>query len=225
VRSVDRVGDEVAIRRDVAARYVRALRELQKQFHLSGDVDISLIAGRHDVFQVTEKRADERIEREAVEGLVAKALRAHTREREREGRHLRRDMDARRRRLVSLRRLMGRVAKRVGPRLRARMEQRIAEAIGRDLIEPARLVQEVAMLVDRADVTEELVRLDSHLDSLRTLLEAGDAVGKRIDFLLQEIHREINTVGSKAGDVELTRLVLDAKAEVEKLREQVQNVE
>ncbi len=79
--------------------------------------------------------------------------------------------------------------------------------------------------MDRADVTEELVRLDSHLGALETLLRQEGPVGKRIEFLLQEVHRELNTVGSKAGDLELTRLVLEGKAELEKLREQVQNVE
>jgi uncharacterized protein (TIGR00255 family) len=105
------------------------------------------------------------------------------------------------------------------------METRMRELLGKDGIDAGRLAQEAALLADRADVTEELVRLTSHLDTLASLTADKAPVGKRIDFLLQEVQRELNTVGSKAGDLDATRLVLDGKAEVEKLREQVQNVE
>jgi uncharacterized protein (TIGR00255 family) len=109
--------------------------------------------------------------------------------------------------------------------LKERLERRLATLLTQHQLDPARVAQEAAFLADRCDVTEELVRIESHLASLRDLLAAPEQVGKRIEFLLQEIGREFSTVGAKANDLEMTRLTLDAKAEVEKLREQVQNVE
>ncbi len=224
-RIADRGPARVTVRKDVAERYVRALRELKRSFSLKGHVDLPLIAFRHDVFEVVERKSDLRRERSLLDRTLEKALAAHARERSREGTHLRRDMDQRVRALKRLRREMAKVARRIGPRLRARMQSRLENALGTDVVDPSRLVQEVAIQADRADVTEELVRLESHLLSLGDLLRESVAVGKRIEFLVQEIHREINTIGSKAGDLELTQLVLEAKAELEKLREQVQNVE
>ena len=116
-------------------------------------------------------------------------------------------------------------AKGSASRMQKRLEKRLGELLSGKGIERARIVQEAALLADRADVTEELVRLSAHLVALKGLLAAKDAVGKRIDFLLQEVHREFNTIGSKANDLDTTNLVLEGKAEIEKLREQVQNVE
>ncbi|RMF20327.1 MAG: YicC family protein [Deltaproteobacteria bacterium] len=224
-RAAERGPARVVVRQEVAEHYVRAMRDLKRRFSLEGDVDLGLIASRHDVFESVERKSDRRRERELLDRVLDRALAAHVRERTREGMHLRRDMERRVRVLARLRREMVRAARRVGPRMRERMQARLEEVLGADVIDPARLVHEVAIQVDRCDVTEELVRLESHLLSLGGLLREDGPVGKRIEFLLQEVHREVNTIGSKAGDLDLTRLVLDAKAELEKLREQVQNVE
>jgi uncharacterized protein (TIGR00255 family) len=109
--------------------------------------------------------------------------------------------------------------------LRRQVEERLVRLVGGAELDRGRVAQEVAVLADRSDVTEELVRLESHLAALGAALREPGPVGKRIEFLLQEIQRELNTTGSKAGDRAITDLVLAAKAEVEKLREQVQNVE
>src|SRR5262249_17728405 len=110
-------------------------------------------------------------------------------------------------------------------RFRQQIDERVARLMGSADLDRARVVQEVVGLAERSDVTEELVRLDGHLAALAAALRGREPVGKPIEFLLQEILRELNTTGSKAGDREITELVLAAKAEVEKLREQVQNVE
>ena len=102
---------------------------------------------------------------------------------------------------------------------------RFTELLGGTVIEPARLAQEVALLADRSEIAEEIVRLTIHIDALEKLLRAGGEVGKRIDFLLQEMQREVNTMLSKTGNLEITRLGIAIKADIEKLREQVQNVE
>jgi len=215
----------VTLQRDVAAAYVRAWRELKKEFNLAGEVDLALFQGRTDLFQPRGDVADVNAEIDVTNDLIARALEAHARERVREGKHLAKDMRARVRALTGVARRLHARAKDITPRLRQRLEARMTELLAKNGADPARLAQEAALLADRADITEELVRLESHLETLAGLLADEAPVGKRIDFLLQEVHRELNTVGSKANDLETTRAVLDGKAEVEKLREQVQNVE
>ena len=214
----------VSLQRDVAAAYIRAWKELKREFKLAGEVELGLLQTRSDLFQPRDDRADVEAEIETTSRLLSRALAAHAREREREGAHLKRDMQSRVRVLHGIARKLDKRVGSLSARLRERLEKRLSDLIGRD-IDPARLAQEVALLVERSDVTEELVRLASHLDSMGELLSENDPVGKRIDFLLQEIQREINTIGSKASDLDTTRLVLEGKAEVEKMREQVQNVE
>jgi uncharacterized protein (TIGR00255 family) len=109
--------------------------------------------------------------------------------------------------------------------LAARLRQRIEAVAAGVNVAPERLAQEAAVLASRSDVTEELVRLASHLEALRQALRAREPIGKRLDFLLQEVHREVNTIASKSNDLEITNVTLEARGEIEKLREQVQNVE
>jgi uncharacterized protein (TIGR00255 family) len=216
---------EVAIQTDAAAAYVKALRKLKKDFKLSGDVDLSLLQGRSEIFVSVEKTSDPKKEIVEVRRLVAKALAAHSASRDREGKHLKKDMSGRLQSLERIHRNLGRRAKGSTVRMHKRLEKRLGDLLAGKGVERSRIVQEAALLADRADVTEELVRLSAHLLALKGLLGETSAIGKRIDFLLQEVHREFNTIGSKANDLDTTNLVLEGKAEIEKLREQVQNVE
>src|SRR5262249_38240444 len=153
------------------------------------------------------------------------ALRAFTQERTREGKHVQRDMS---RRAATLHTLVRRIRQRLPDLQRAlgtRLQERVMRLAPSVAVDQARLAQESAAVVDRGDVTEELVRLESHVTALAAALRGREAAGKRVEFLLQEILRELNTTGAKAADVQTTALVLAGKAEVEKLREQVQNVE
>jgi len=186
---------------------------------------LGLLQGRTELFQPRSDASDLGAEIDAVKGLLERALAAHARERAREGKHLAQDMRARARALGAIAGKLEARAKTLAPRLRDRLQTRLHGLLGKEGVELPRLAQEAAVLADRADVTEELVRLKSHLESLTALTNDTAPVGKRIDFLLQEVQRELNTVGSKSSDLDTTRLVLDGKAEVEKLREQVQNVE
>ena len=160
--------------------------------------------------------------RQALEAALAK-LQAM---RKKEGAALGRDLRAR---LGTLRKLVGEIAARapgVAETYRANLLKRIAAALpGSDLAADERLLREVALFADKADVTEELVRLDSHFRQAEDALKAGGVVGRALDFLVQEMGREINTIGSKANDAEIARRVVAAKAELERFREQVQNVE
>ncbi len=215
----------IALQKDVAAAYIRGWKQLQKEFGLEGPLDLSLLASRGDIFVAAEPAADVAVEVAEVGKLLAKALAAHRKEREREGAHLRRDMQERVKRLRATLKSLEKAAASVAPRLKAKLEKRLADLLGGATIDPARLVQEAALLADRSDVHEELVRLGSHLAALDELLRSGDSIAKRVDFVLQEVNRELNTIGSKASDLEVTNLVVSGKADVERLREQIQNVE
>ncbi len=163
--------------------------------------------------------------RAAVKKLLTTALDAFQKSREREGAALARDLRAR---LQSMTRAVGRIRKRaplVARAQRKKMEERLAAAGVDTTLDPERLHREVVYLADRADISEELTRLDAHLEEASRLLACGEAVGRNLDFQIQEIGREINTTGNKAGDVEISREIVALKTELEKIREQVQNLE
>jgi uncharacterized protein (TIGR00255 family) len=147
--------------------------------------------------------------------------------RRREGAALAADLGARVERIAGLADAIAGHAAGVPAELRRRLEERLSKLLAErgNLVDESRLAAEVALYADRADVTEELVRLRAHVDSLRAALAEDAAVGRRLDFLVQEVGRELNTIGSKSQLVDITRRVVDAKSELEKIREQVQNVE
>ncbi len=215
----------VSVRVELARAYVRAARTLARALALEGPVTVPDVLRLPDLFEVSEHPPDVRVELPAVRRALRRALRAFDAERRREGSHLQRDMRARATAVV---RAAARIRRRVPHAVAARRrqaEERLARLPNGAEIDPGRVAQEAANLADRSDITEEMVRLESHLRALVATLGRRGPVGKRIEFLLQEIHRELNTTGSKAGDLAIGELVLGAKAEVEKLREQVQNVE
>jgi len=214
----------VEIDENLARAYVEQWRRLKKTLRLTGDVDLALLRGVPELYRPREASAAPLAERNSLVRAVGAALRELERSRAREGRHLARDIHSR---IVALERLAAEMAERAQASregTRRRIEERMRELL-EDKVEPARIVQEAAFQVERSDVTEEIVRLRSHLAGLQDLLQADDAVGKRIDFLLQEVQREVNTVASKSSDLRLTQVAVEAKGEVEKIREQVQNVE
>lgn len=199
---------------------------LQRKLKLPGAIDIGLLMARGtDLVRAVERRADTSADLPQVKRLLAAALKDYNRSRDREGKLLLADMQSR---LKHMRAIYAALQKRTGalvPELAKRLADRVAQVLGKGTVNEERLVQEAALLAERCDVTEELVRLDSHLSRLGELLRQKGSVGKAIDFLIQEIHREVNTIASKSADLEVTNLTLEAKGEIEKLREQVQNVE
>src|SRR5262245_5579005 len=215
----------VAVREELATAYVDAARALGRRLRLPGTVQLADVLRLPELFDVVERPPDLGRELPALRRALAAALRAFVRERAREGSHVQRDM---RQRAATLRTLLGRMRRRL-PELQRALRQRAEERLGRLLsgseVESGRLAQELAAVADRGDVTEELVRLGSHLAALAAALRGNSAAGKRVEFLLQEILRELNTTGAKVADAQTAAWVLEAKGEVEKLREQVQNVE
>jgi uncharacterized protein (TIGR00255 family) len=216
---------EVEINEPLARATVEGWRRLQRRLGLQGEIDVSFLVGRGDFVRVVERKRETHPELPQLKRLLGAALKAFNRAREREGRALQKDMIARVQRLKRIAEAVRRRSSTFVPEVSTRLAERLAALLSGQTIEPERLAQEAALLASRAEVTEELVRLDSHLDRLAELLRQKGPIGKPIDFLLQEIHREINTVASKSADLEITNHTLEARAEVEKLREQGQNVE
>lgn len=221
-----RRANRIEVDLDLARELTDAWGKVARSLRIDGEIDLGFLrSSSGDIVRSVEETPDPAADEESLRKALDRALVAHDRDRRREGRHLRRDMVERLKNLVALRRRAVKLAAATRPALLDKLRKRIDALVPEHGVEPGRLVQEVALAVDRADVSEELARLESHFDALRKLLSADTPVGKRIEFLLQEILREVNTVGSKANQLELTEVVLGAKGEIEKLREQVANVE
>lgn len=216
---------EVSLNRELAQAYHQALKHLQKELGMDGPLDIQLLASRPDVFQVIEKPGLSPAEIQAAKKAVQDALQALERQRSREGKFLQRDLRGRITTLSKIRRAVATRTGRVQTASRDKLAERVRTFLAGTEVDQVRLLQEVVTLTQKSDITEELVRLQSHLEAMSDLLRKHEPVGKRMDFLLQEINREINTVGAKADDAPIRHLVVEAKEEVEKIREQVQNIE
>jgi len=209
---------------EVAKAYHAAFQQLAHELRLSPEIPLSLIVAQRNVIQesVLEDGTDLLPQVMEAAGLAFDALDAM---RLREGEALTIDLHKRRR---TLEELTGKIGLRVPlmvEEYQLKLQQRLAKLLGDTDMDPQRLAQEVALLADRCDVTEELVRLASHFAQFDETLNLQEPVGRKLDFLMQELNREVNTIGSKANDVEITSLVVTLKAEMEKMREQVQNIE
>ena len=206
-------------------QYHGALKKLQKSLGLKGTIDISLLAGFRDIVSITDEPVDTEHLGKTVLRALGVALTDLEKMRKREGDALAKDLISH---LDAIRTAKSTVAERA-PELAAnafgRMKGRIEALLQAEIPDPARLQQELALYADRSDISEELVRLESHMLQFDQTLRSKESVGKTLEFLLQEMGREVNTIGSKANDADIAALVVRMKAELEKLREQVQNVE
>jgi uncharacterized protein (TIGR00255 family) len=213
----------VTVDRARAAAVVTALREAGKELGLTGDVDLSLLARLPDVLRVAH--AEVTPDPGAVLDVLDRAAAACAAAREREGAALASELRAR---ISTLGELRARIAERAPERVvaeRDRLALAVQELAGSVAVDPARLAQEIAILANRLDITEELVRFGTHLEALSRLLDGGGSVGRETGFVLQELLREANTMGSKADDATVAQAVIAVKTELEKLREQVENLE
>ena len=227
--SLDRTAQMVyELNRPLIAGYVNALKQLQQDFQIGGELDINVLARIPGALQPARNGIDERIVN-ALDTAVDQALDELERMREQEGEALKAELRERVRKIESVVPTIEAAAAGLAEAYRVRLQKRIGELLNRGgqvvEIDPARLAQEVAYLADRSDVSEEMVRLRSHLTQFQEALDAPGEAGKMLDFLLQELNREANTTLSKSTDLVIKEAGLAIKAEVEKLREQVQNVE
>src|SRR3984893_16722299 len=216
------------VNRPLIAGYVSAMRDIQEQFNLAGDIDVSSVARLPGALAPARDGLAE-VNMSGLERALDEALDSLERMRESEGAALTEEMRVRVAKIEAEVPVIEAAAAGLADAYRLRLQKRVGELISRGSqaveLDSGRLAQEVAYLADRSDISEELARLRSHLEQFRAALEAQGEVGKRLDFLLQELNREANTVLAKSTEISIKDAGLAIKAEVEKLREQVQNVE
>ena len=209
----------------LAKAYFRAIQELQKQIKLNGSLTLDTILRAPGVLKLAESMVDAEATWPGVEAALRKALVQMVKMREKEGKFLAADMARRLDTIAAGVELIRKAAPETIKRYREQLHVRVKEAGLNVPLDDERLVKEVVIFADRCDITEELTRLASHLSQFREQLQADEPVGRTLDFLTQEMNREINTIGSKANAAEVSRQVVKMKAELEKIREQVQNIE
>jgi len=214
-------GRNLVMNEHLLGQYFRTLRRVKRKFGLEGELDLSLFPTLPEIFQIR----DEEVRPEDEKGLLLRALesalRSLDRSRGREGRQLQSDV---RLRVAELRRISRRLEREAG-KIQARFKDSVLPKGFGESLEPQREASEAGNMAFKGDIHEEVVRLKSHVGELGRLVRGLGPVGKQVDFLLQEIHRELNTISSKAPQLPVVQLVLEGKEKVEKVREQAQNVE
>lgn len=222
----------VGVNHDVAAAYLKAVNSLRKEFGIQTEPDLASILRLPGVIGPAAASLEEELERleKVVMRCLNEALLKLDAMREEEAGHLREEMSARLRGIAGLAARVETLAENARPAFARRLQARLQELLGEAQLDPTRLAQEASIAAERSDVTEELARLRSHVQQFESLLAGAADVGKKLDFLLQEMQRESNTLlskspGNEGEGLEITRLGLEIKSEIEKLREQVQNIE
>lgn len=216
---------EVEVNHSLAAGYYRALSELQERYSLPDGPSLELLCRYQDIFTVHKApEVEEAVWRQVLE-IAAPTVDSFLRMREAEGERLRADIMEKAGNILSLVDKVEELAPGTVAEYRERLQGRIQELLSDSRFDEQRVLTEVAVFADKVAVDEETVRLRSHLGQLRDMLHSGAPVGRKLDFLIQELNRESNTIGSKCSDLQIARDVVDLKAEIEKIREQVQNIE
>ena len=225
VQNVDAADTVVTVNRELARSYQQALRDLSEELCIKNDISASLIARFPDVLATRHADVDEEQLWEDVSAVTAQALETFVQMRAAEGAKMKADVESR---LCFLEECVGRVETLSAGRVEAytnRLYEKLKVILEDRNIDDARVLTEAAIFGDKTAVDEETVRLRSHIAQYRSILELDEPVGRKLDFLTQELNRETNTIGSKCQDLDITRVVVDMKAEIEKIREQIQNLE
>lgn len=221
-------GAAVRLNMEAASEAATLIRQMKEELRLTGEVEISHVLGFSAVTGAAESRIDEEEGWKTLSAIFDEALEKMEAFRVREGEDLERDLLERLDLFTELSEKVGLrradVVKNYKERLEARIDELCSETVSPEVI-AERVAVEVTVFADRCDITEELVRLNSHLDKFREILDTEEVVGRKIDFLIQEMNREVNTIGSKTPDADASGLVVEMKSELEKIREQIQNVE
>ena len=226
--TLDNTGAErvqVSVNKPVADGYYAALKRLAEDYGLSSDISVSLLSRFPEV--LLAEKAEEDVERMARDicSVLDRALADFDQMRTREGERLKEDILFRATAIEEKVTLIERRSPQTVAEYRAKLETRMNEVLANTQLDPARILTEAAIFADKVAVDEETVRLRSHIEQLREMLAKGGATGRKLDFLIQEFNREANTIGSKCSDLEISGQVVDIKAQIEKIREQVQNIE
>lgn len=209
---------------ELAKQYRQAFKKIKSSLELEGEIDINLLLSMKDIVKVEAVEVDPARE-ELVHATVEDALTALIKMREEEGKHLQKDILFRLEAIENNGEIIKSRQSESVQAYKERLEERIKTLSDGVEVDPQRIAQETAIMADRCDVTEEVVRLDSHIGQFKKLLDGNQPIGRKLEFLIQEINRETNTIGSKTIDSEVSQLVIEIKSDLEKIREQLQNIE
>lgn len=218
-------GVEIEIDRAYTESYINALKKLSADFGLKDDISTMRVAQNQNVFSVKKADEDTEAEWQKVLPVMDEALAAFTAEREREGENMRADIAAKKERVKALAGQIAPISEENKAAQFAFVSERIRALAGDIPLDENRLLTECAIYADKIAVDEEIVRLASHFEAFDSFLRSSEPVGRKLDFLLQEMNRETNTIGSKSNDSRIAKLVIEMKSELEKIREQIQNIE
>ena len=225
VRSETEADVQVTLNKPVLEGYLAAMRQMVSEYGVKDDISVSTLSRMSDVFVVDKPKADEDQLKADLLSVVDKALLAYDAMRVTEGLALENDLRSRANTILELVAQVEGLNPKTVSDYRKRLEEKMREVLENKSIDESRILTEAAIFADKVAVDEETVRLRSHLEQMDTMLSGNGGIGRKLDFLLQEMNREANTIGSKCTDVELARIVVDIKAELEKIREQTQNIE
>ncbi len=215
----------VKINPSLAQGYINALKRLSEEYGITDDISVSTVSAYSDIFQVHKAPEDEEEVWNAVKQVLDTALNNFITMRETEGEKMKADIMSRAEKILSI---VSEIEERSPQRVieyEARLKEKIEELLGSAEFDEQRVITEVAIFADKVAVDEETVRLRSHFDQLKFLMDGEGEVGRKLDFIIQEMNREANTIGSKSNDSDLSHKVVEIKAEIEKIREQIQNLE
>ena len=217
-------GREIKINTELAKGYIKELRKLAKEENILSDIQVNDIARYPDVLTIQDSQDDEEIKHEILE-VVGKATENLVSMRKTEGEKIAKDLKERLELIQNKVNEVSKLSTGLIEEYVVKLEERVKQILKDQEIDKARLAQEVVIYADRCSIEEEITRLNSHIAQFNKLLNSDEAVGKKLDFIIQEMNRETNTIGSKANSLEITNSVIDMKTEIENLREQVQNIE
>lgn len=215
----------ISLNRPVLEGYLAAMRSIAADYNVRDDISVNALSRLPDVFTVEKSEEDEDILKAGLVSVTEKALEAFNVMRQTEGLALQTDLKLKAQNILSL---VAKVEQRspiTVAEYRERLEAKMREVLESTTIDEARILTEAAIFADKVAIDEETVRLRSHLQQLDTMLSSSEPIGRKLDFLMQEMNREANTIGSKGNDIEQARTVVEIKAELEKIREQMQNIE
>lgn len=225
VQNVTAVSEKITANKEVIADYVSALREIKDELSLADDLSLSAVMRLPDAFTVVKAETDEEQLWEDLETVAEQALANFIRMRETEGERMKADISAR---LTTIESNVSFVEERspmIVENYRKRLYDKMCEVLEGKNVDENRILLEAGIFSEKTAVDEETVRLRSHIAQFREMLESTEPIGRKLDFLVQEMNRETNTIGSKVQDIEVTKIVVDQKSEIEKIREQIQNIE
>ena len=225
IEAVEEPDTLISLNHSLVKGYLDAYKELADTYGIENDIKVSNISRVSDIFMVRKQAADEDRIWAAVSEVAKAALDGFVAMREREGARLRDDVLSRLDEIISNVEFIEKRSPETVAEYNEKLLGRLREMLGDAHIDEQRILTEAAIFADKIAVAEETVRLRSHISQLRSSLDSSEAIGKKMDFLVQELNREANTIGSKAQDVEIARRVVAVKAEIEKIREQIQNIE